>query len=146
MPMHDWTRVSAGTLHAFHNAWITHIQEALNDFVDKVVAALRAGIHVLLIDPFPPGRHDPDGIHGFIWERLLAGQYTAPTDLPLTLVSYCAARPITAWLEPMAVGAALTSMPLFLTTGHYIPLPLEETYGQSYAGVPRRWKRVIEAA
>ena len=30
MPVHDWTRVSAGTFHAFHNAWITHIQETLN--------------------------------------------------------------------------------------------------------------------
>jgi hypothetical protein len=30
MPIHDWTRVSAGTFHAFHNAWITHLQEALN--------------------------------------------------------------------------------------------------------------------
>jgi hypothetical protein len=30
MPMHDWTRVSAGTYHAFHNAWFTHLQEQLN--------------------------------------------------------------------------------------------------------------------
>lgn len=253
MPMHDWTRVSAGTFHAFHNAWITHIQEALNggllpdpyyalgeqrsgdigpdvltlktssedaaadgsggsdsgdygnglvavaespprvrmsqeagediafylqrqrtvvvrhatgdrivglaeivsranrhslqtldDFVDKVVAALREGIHVLVIDPFPPSRHDPHGIHGFIWERLMAGDYEAPDGLPLTLVSYCAGHPITAWVEPLATGAELTAMPLFLTGGHYIPLPLEETYCQSWAGVPRRWKRVIE--
>jgi hypothetical protein len=121
-----------------------HSLQTLNDFVDKVVAALREGIHVLVIDPFPPSRHDPDGIHGFIWERLVAGQYTAADDLPLTLVSYCAGHPITAWVEPLAVGTELTSMPLFLTHGHYIPMPLEETYGQSYSGVPGRWKRVIE--
>jgi hypothetical protein len=30
MAVHDWTRVTAGTLHAFHNAWITRLQEALN--------------------------------------------------------------------------------------------------------------------
>jgi len=30
MPVHDWTRVSPGIYHAFHNAWITEIQEALN--------------------------------------------------------------------------------------------------------------------
>ena len=30
MPMHDWTRVSAGTFHDFHNAWITHLKEALH--------------------------------------------------------------------------------------------------------------------
>jgi hypothetical protein len=31
MPIHDWTRVNAGTFHHFHAAWITHISEALND-------------------------------------------------------------------------------------------------------------------
>ena len=30
MPIHDWTRVSAGTFHAFHLSWISEIQEALN--------------------------------------------------------------------------------------------------------------------
>lgn len=30
MPIHDWTRVSAGTFHSFHNACITHLQTALN--------------------------------------------------------------------------------------------------------------------
>lgn len=31
MPVHDWARVDAGTFHDFHNAWITHIKEALNE-------------------------------------------------------------------------------------------------------------------
>lgn len=30
MPIHDWTKVDAGTFHAFHTAWITHLSEALN--------------------------------------------------------------------------------------------------------------------
>ena len=30
MPIHDWTRVTAGTFHAFHTAWIAQLQEALN--------------------------------------------------------------------------------------------------------------------
>ena len=30
MPMHDWTRVSDGTYHAFHLAWIGAIQACLN--------------------------------------------------------------------------------------------------------------------
>jgi hypothetical protein len=30
MPVHDWTRVSAGTFHDFHTAWIIHLKEALN--------------------------------------------------------------------------------------------------------------------
>jgi hypothetical protein len=30
MPVHDWTRVSAGTFHDFHQAWIVAIRNALN--------------------------------------------------------------------------------------------------------------------
>jgi hypothetical protein len=30
MPIHDWTRVSAGTWHAFHLSWIAEIQAVLN--------------------------------------------------------------------------------------------------------------------
>lgn len=30
MPIHDWTRVSAGTFHDFHTAWITEFRNALN--------------------------------------------------------------------------------------------------------------------
>jgi len=30
MPIHDWTRVTAGTWHAFHLSWISEIQLALN--------------------------------------------------------------------------------------------------------------------
>jgi hypothetical protein len=30
MPVHDWTRVDAGTFHAFHTSWLTHLMETLN--------------------------------------------------------------------------------------------------------------------
>src|SRR5947209_2532890 len=30
MPVHDWMLVDAGIFHAFHNAWIAHLQGALN--------------------------------------------------------------------------------------------------------------------
>ena len=30
MNVHDWTRVDAGTYHAFHIGWLTHLSEALN--------------------------------------------------------------------------------------------------------------------
>jgi len=30
MPVHAWTRVTAGTFHDFHTAWITELRNALN--------------------------------------------------------------------------------------------------------------------
>ena len=120
-------------------------RQTLDDFVDKTVTALRNGIHVLIADPFPPGKFDPDGIHGAVWERLMAGTYHAPDALPLTLVSYAVRSPVTAYVEPMDVGRALIDMPLFLTPDHYVPVPLEPSYLRAWSGVPRRWRKVIEA-
>ncbi len=33
MPIHDWTRVTAGTFHALHVAWLGELQGTLNDGV-----------------------------------------------------------------------------------------------------------------
>ncbi len=193
MPIHDWTRVIAGTYHDFHNAWITELRNAFNGgllpagyyalgeqrsgdigpdvltlhadtpkepwepspdmgesgmiavaerppkvrvtaeadaeaafyiskrrtlaihhasddrivalieilspgnkhsrrtfdaVLDKVIAALREGFHLLLVDLFPPTRNDPDGVHGLIWEYLTTESWQPPPGLPLTLASY----------------------------------------------------------
>jgi hypothetical protein len=31
MPIHDWTRVSAGIFHHFHQKWVGTIADALNE-------------------------------------------------------------------------------------------------------------------
>jgi hypothetical protein len=243
MPMHDWTRVTAGTYHDFHCSWLTEIKNRLNrgalpadyyaqveqvaggmvadvltlrssdaegevedeagdgglavavapprvritdsievdfytasarhiairhssddqvvalievvspgnkagdfafrTFIDKALEALRQHCHLLIIDPFPPGPRDPRGIHAAIWEQL-GGTYDPPPDKPLTMVAYDAGWKKTAYVEPFAVGDALTAMPLLLTSERYIPVPLEETYAATFEGVPRRWRQVLE--
>ena len=40
---------------------------AFRTFLDKTLAALTQGLHLLVIDPFPPGPRDPRGIHGALW-------------------------------------------------------------------------------
>ena len=122
-----------------------HARPRLDDFIEKIAAALRDGIHVMIIDPLPPGRFDPDGMHGEVWVRLMAGDFELPADKPLTLVSYAARHTVTAFVEPISVGTRLVDMPLFLTPDTYIPVPLEETYNRAWSGIPQRWRRVIEA-
>lgn len=250
MPIHDWTRVSAGTWHAFHLSWTSEIQEALNDgllppsyyaraeqiagplgpdvlalqepdvppsngkpapnsdedenggvavatapphvrltaetemndyvlkrrtivvrhnsgdrivallelvspgnkgaqhaidsFVEKAHESLFRGYNLLVVDLFPPGPRDPNGIHGAIWSGLSDEPFTLPPDEPLTLVAYSAGPRKKAYIEPTAVGRALIDMPLFLTPERYIYVPLEKTYLGAYRGVPRKWKAVLE--
>jgi hypothetical protein len=244
MPVHDWTRVQAGTFHHFHCAWITHLAEALNqgllpegyyalseqhagrpiadvltlhspgaaldashregglavadappkvtrrlvasreatyrvlrrtltirhisghriiaileivspgnkdrdstvkELADKIDSALRLGIDVLLIDLFAPGRYDPAGVHGAVWER-----YGAMSDdevsvaAPFTLASYMADSLPEAYVEHRTLGDDLPDMPLFLDLDYYINIPLESTYRVAHQGVPSYWREVLD--
>ncbi len=123
-------------------------RQALARFVDKATAELSQGYHLLIVDLFPPGPHDRQGIHAAIWAEVdgtEAAEYRQPLDKPLTLAAYEAKLAPTAYIEPVAVGAPLPAMPLFLAPGWYIHVPLEETYGHAWRGMPERWRRVIEA-
>ncbi len=242
MPVHDWSRVSAGTFHDFHNAWITHLRDALNggllprgfyaqgeqhagqiltdvltlhtgnvlpanggsgvavmtqapprvsrkvaaseaaaaratrrtltirhssghrvvalleilspankdrprsvrDCVDKAVSALRLGIHLLVVDLFPPGPRDPQGIHEAIWESYGDELNVPPAEQPLTLAAYVAGPLPEAMLEFVALGASLPPMPLFLDRHVHVLAPLEATYELAYRGVPEVWREVLE--
>jgi hypothetical protein len=248
MPIHDWTRVSAGTWHDFHLAWIAEIRNALNDgllppgyyaqaeqiagplgpdvltlqeansaphdtngpalttgaialavapprprltaeaemndyvikrrtlvirhnsgdriialveivspgnksarhairsFVEKAVEALYRGYHLLIVDLFPTGPRDPNGLHGLIWGEISDALFTQPDQEPLTLAAYSAGPVKRAYVEPTAVGRELIEMPLFLDPETYVNVPLEVTYQRAYRGVPRRWRTVLEGA
>jgi hypothetical protein len=117
---------------------------AFETFVGKAAWALTQGCHLLLIDLLPPGPRDPQGIHGALWAELGDDSYVAPPDKPLTLAAYSAGPRQTAYIEPLAVGDPLTSMPLFLTPSTYVTIPLEETYRTAYRGVPRRWRELLD--
>lgn len=109
---------------------------ALRRFVEKALEFLRAGVHLLIIDPFPPGPRDPQGIHPALWNEIREGPFTLPADKPLTLASYVAGPLTTAYVEPIAVGDPLPAMPLFLTTETYVPAPLEATYEATWSHCP----------
>lgn len=118
------------------------------DFSDKIDSALEAGVHVLMIDLFPPGPHDPNGMHAAIQQRLQRldepCDYDLPANEPLTLASYAAGAQVEVYLEHLAVGAALAEMPLFLRPDRYVNAPLEETYASAWRGMPEFWRNVLE--
>jgi hypothetical protein len=63
MPIHDWTRVSAGTFHDFHLAWIAELRNSLNGGVlppsyyaqaEQIVGPLGPDVLTLQTNDYPP--------------------------------------------------------------------------------------------
>lgn len=119
-------------------------RNAMRAFVAKAAELLDEQIHLLILDLHPPGRHDPNGIHGEIWEEIAGAEYAAPKDKTLTLVSYESGLTVRAYVVHVAVGDTLTDMPLFLEPEKAIEVPLEKTYMAAFIEIPRRWRRVLE--
>ena len=119
-------------------------RHAFRSFVEKATEALARGYHLLMVDLQPPTPRDPQGIHGAVWAEIEDDSFRAPADKPLTLAAYSAGPPVTAYIEPIAVGDPLPEMPLFLDPWSYINVPLESTYRAAWRGVPRRWRDVLE--
>lgn len=118
---------------------------AFDSFIKKACELLEHRIHLLLLDPFPPGPRDPNGIHAAIWERYNDEPFELPSDAPLTFAAYECDLTTRAYIEPLAVGSDLPAMPLFLAAHAHIPVALEETYNEAFAALPQRWSRVLEA-
>jgi Protein of unknown function (DUF4058) len=244
MPMHDWTLVAAGILHAFHHRWISAVSDVLNSgllppeyyalpeqqaagfgpdvltlqdpsrrrddelvesagsvtllarprtrfmaetdaefyrrkkssvvvrhvsgdrivamieivspgnkasrhgfraFVDKACELLEARIHLLVLDPFPPGPRDENGVHAAIWGEVQDEPFQLPADKRLTFVAYECGMTTRAYIEPVSVGDALPDMPLFLEPDGCVRVPLEATYQAAFQVLPLRWRRVLES-
>lgn len=118
----------------------------VDEFAAKAVSALDAGVHLLLFDLFPPGRHDSGGMHGVIRQRLDDSEetYDLPAQEPLTAASYAAGPRVEIYLEHFAVGSPLPEMPLFLSPDRYVNVPVEPTYQAAYRGLPAFWRRILE--
>lgn len=115
-------------------------QRSVEQFVTKSLDMLDRGIHLLVVDLFPPSSSNPDGIHAAIWQE----RAEIPEDRLLTLVSYCSREVDEAFLEPVRVGQELPDMPVFLDPAWYINVPLEATYQSAWRGVPAPYQRVLE--
>lgn len=157
MPMHDRTRVKAGTYHNFRYGWLAAIMDRLNagllppgyfamaeqiigrpessfvlpipseperyarranriaihhdlghvvavieivspgnkdrrhalrTFVEKAVDLIVQDVNLLIIDAFPPGPHDPQGIHKAVWDEFTDQDFALPAGRPLTFAAY----------------------------------------------------------
>ncbi len=117
---------------------------ALSDFVDKSIDFLRHGIHLLIVDLFPPSPRDPVGIHKAIWDEIHEEDFEFPPGKDRILVSYEAGKEKAAYIEPIAVADLLPEMPLFVASGKHIRVPLEATYQNTWQASPKEMRVAVE--
>ncbi|MFO0938952.1 MAG: DUF4058 family protein [Gemmataceae bacterium] len=118
-------------------------RNAVSDFVRKIVAAVNEGIHAVVIDPFPATKRDPEGLHALIWKEIGGSPIALPAEQPLRLSSYEASEPRRCYVEPLATGEVIPSMPLYIHADRYITLPLEETYQSAFRFVPAKYQSTL---
>ncbi|WP_145266288.1 DUF4058 family protein [Tautonia plasticadhaerens] len=119
---------------------------AIDQFAAKARQAMQDGVHLLIVDLFPPGPRDPGGLHRLIWDEGDRGGFTLPPDEPLACISYIGGPVPQLFLEPMAVGRPLPEeMPLFLDPGHYVSVPIEATYRAAFDAVPEVWRDALSS-
>jgi hypothetical protein len=117
---------------------------AVRDFVDKTIDFLRAGVHVLLADLFPPTARDPLGMHKLIWDEISEEPFAFPSGKDRILASYETGAEKAAYVEPLAVGDTMPDMPLFVAEGMHIKVPLEPTYETAWAACPEALREGVE--
>ncbi len=116
---------------------------ALNALVESISRAITGRVHVLLVDLFPPGAHDPSGVLHAVWLALGEEIDEPPADRPLMAASIDSGPIPASYAEPIAIGEILPEMPVFLEPSVYIPAPLEASYQSAWDALPEALKARI---
>ena len=67
-------------------------RHAIRSFVEKVADVLSQGIHLVVVDLFPPTPRDPHGIHKAIWDEFSDEPFDLLPNKPLNKTSVPASR------------------------------------------------------
>jgi hypothetical protein len=118
-----------------------HSTTAIWKFIEKTGDLFHQGIHMLVVDLFPPTPRDPDGLQQLICDEIEPG-LKAPIEPEKnrTSGSYLSGREATAYLDCFGVGDPLPSPPIFLTEDDYVTAPLESTYMEAWRVFPKELK------
>jgi hypothetical protein len=121
-------------------------RHGLRAFVGKAEEVLRAGVHLLIVDLFPPSPRDPQGVPKAVWDEFLDNKFILSHEKPLSLGAFIGSPVPEVFIEPTGVGATLPEMPLFLTPKEYVRVPLEATYQSAWEAVPEFWRNQLSGA
>jgi Protein of unknown function (DUF4058) len=121
-------------------------KRAFKEFLDKSLEFIHNGVHLLVVDLFPPTKRDPFGVHRAIWDEFEDEDvlFEFPPGKDRILASYDAGREKAAYVEPIGLGDVMPDMALFLFEGRHIKVPLEAAYQTTWSVFPRDLQVIVE--
>jgi hypothetical protein len=108
-------------------------QTARRHFAAKCAAYLQAGVSVVVVDGVTTRK---DNLYAALLEQL--GLPAASPTLPDLYAAACRTTPLDeptrldTWLEPLTLGSALPTLPLWLEAEIALPLNLEQSYTATF--------------
>ncbi|HVR75821.1 MAG TPA: DUF4058 family protein [Planctomycetota bacterium] len=117
----------------------------VEQFLDKTIGFLAAGVHLLVVDVQPPTRFVPHGFHALICEVLGHEALQVAGEKTRQVVSYQildAGFP-RAHMASVHVGEPLPPMPVFLLPHHYVTVALESSYETAYRSLARKFQDML---
>ncbi len=115
------------------------------EFIAKGREAIDAGVHLTVIDLFPPTRATRRGLAPGVWRKYDRVPVVAPAGQPVCVASVRASDRPQAFFKFLAFGAELPGFPLFLTDTLSVSLPLADTYAAAFAGSPPYLREQLSA-
>lgn len=121
---------------------------AVERFIDKCVSAVQAGVHLVVIDLFPPRGEGTGGLGAAVWREIggepdLTDPATSLTQVAVRVGSEVLGIGCEVFAEHVQVGVPMPDLPLFYAAEWYVNLPLERTYNEAFDGVPRHLRRQL---
>ncbi len=116
-------------------------KSAVNSFVAKCTGWLKSGLHVAIIDLFPPRSFDPFGLGVTVAEANGVGAI----EERVPGVSFEAGPRLRTFGDMFAIGDEIPPLPLFYARRRHVMLPLQETYDDAFVGVPKHLRERLQA-
>ena len=117
-------------------------QSAVESFVRKCTGWLKGGLHLGIVDLFPPRKFDPFGLGVTVAEA----NGVRPIEERVPGVSFEAGPRLRTFGDAFTIGKPIPPLPLFYAPRRHVMLPLQETYDEALIGVPKHLKAKLEAA
>ena len=115
----------------------------------KLVSLVRGGVHACLLNVHVLSTRSPS-VEFLVADGLAMRAEERPADeaMMTSVVSRFEDGEFeapTIYADRVHTGDTLRDLPLFISETQYLPLPLETTYSQTFAGLPRRLRETLQA-